>query len=217
IARNGTEVATFGLNNALLNQTAVENLVIQGLAGDDQITGQNGIGQLTSLTEDGGDGDDQLRGGDGADTLLGGKGNDLVDGNSGADTAFLGSGDDTFQWDPGDGSDVVEGQNGNDTMAFNGSNAAEKIDVAPNGQRVRLTRDIASIVMDFDGIEDVAIRTLGSADTVTVEDLTGTAVAGVDVDLNGFGGSDDGAADAVVAQGTDAADHMSLVNANGAE
>ena len=157
-------------------QRAVENLEVRGLAGDDTIAGQNGIGTLTHLTIDGGAGNDTLGGGDGDDLLIGGAGNDLVDGNRGNDTALLGAGDDNFQWDPGDGSDIVEGQGGNDTMQFNGSNAAEKIDLSANGPRLRLTRDVAAITMDIAGIENVNVRTLGSADTVTVNDLSGTDV-----------------------------------------
>src|SRR5262249_50087308 len=96
--------------------------------------------------------------------------------------------------------------------AFNGSNAGEKIEVSANGPRVRLTRDIASIVMDFDGIERVGIRTLGSVDTVTVDDLAGTAVKTVDVDLSGFDGNGDAAADSIVVMGTANADRVRRSN-----
>ncbi len=47
---------------------------MQGLAGDDTITGSNGLAGLTTLTLDGGSGDDVLRGGDGDDVLIGGPG-----------------------------------------------------------------------------------------------------------------------------------------------
>ena len=174
IARNGTAaVAVFTPTAQPVNNTGVEDLVVNGLGGADTITGQNGIGTLTHLTVDGGSGDDTIAGGDGADTLLGGTGDDLVDGNIGADTAQLGSGNDTFQWDPGDGSDTVDGQAGQDALAFNGSNAAENIDVAANGSRVRLTRNVAGITMDLDAIESTTIRALGSADNITVNDLAG--------------------------------------------
>ena len=43
----------------------------------------------------------------------------------------------------------VEGQSGTDALDFNGSNIGEQIDVTANGGRVRLTRNIASITMDF--------------------------------------------------------------------
>ena len=157
---------------------------------------------------DGGSGDDTIAGGDGADTLLGGAGDDFVDGNIGADTAQLGSGNDTFQWDPGDGSDTVEGQAGKDALAFNGSNAAENIDVAANGSRVRLTRNVAGITMDLNDIESTTIRALGSADTITVDDLAGTDLKAADVDLAATDGSGDGAADTVIVNGGDKAERV---------
>ena len=215
IARNGIFVATFAPATALLNQTLVESLVVHGLGGADTLAAQNGIGQLTSLTLDGGADGDDLRGGDGADTLLAGSGDDHVDGNIGADTAQLGTGDDTFQWDPGDGSDVVEGQGGDDTLAFNGSNAGETIELSPNGSRTRLTRNIASITMDFDGIESVRTRLLGSADTFIANDLAGTAVRFVDADLSGFDGAGDGAVDNVIARGTAGPDRFTLSSPGG--
>jgi hypothetical protein len=210
VARNGTAaVAAFVTGGAIVNHTAVESLDVRGLGGDDRILAQNGIGSLTSLTEEGGEGADDLRGGDGADTLLGGNGDDHVDGNIGADNAKLGNGDDHFQWDPGDGSDVVEGQSGADTLDFNGSNIGEQIDVSANAGRVRLNRNIASITMDFDGIEAAKIRALGGSDQVTVGDLSGTALKAANVDLAAFDGTGDGSTDTVVVNGRDTrADHV---------
>ena len=81
--------------------------------------------------------------------------------------------------DPGDGSDVVEGQDGSDTMLFNGANIAERFQLSANGSRLRFTRDIATITMDTDGVETVDLRALAGADTVTVDDLSGTSVTNV--------------------------------------
>ena len=210
IALNGTAVATFTPTGGLQNTTNVENLAVKGLGGDDTIPGQNGIASLTHLTIDGGDGNDTLAGGDGDDTLLGGNGNDTIDGNRGNDVAFGGGGNDTFVWDPGDGSDTLEGQGGTDAMDFNGSNAGEKIDVSANGSRVRLSRDIAAIMMDLNGIEGLNIRALGSADTITINDLTGTGLTKASVDLSGFDGQPDQAADTVIENGTAAADNVAV-------
>ena len=52
------------------------------------------------------------------------------------------------------------------------------------------------------------MRTLGSADTVTVGDLAGTDIAEINVDLGAFDGSGDGAADNVVGQGHRRADDV---------
>ncbi len=209
IARNGTQVAAFTTTGALMDANT-ESLKVLGLGGDDALRGQNGIGALTQLTLDGGAGDDTVAGGDGADLLLGGTGNDLVDGNIGADTARLGTGNDTFQWDPGDGNDTVEGEAGTDQLAFNGSNIGEDIELGANGSRVRLTRNVAAIAMDFAGIEGATVRALGGADNVIVDSLAGTGLKTVDADLSAFDGNGDGAVDSVTVNGTDAADKVAV-------
>jgi Ca2+-binding RTX toxin-like protein len=133
---------------------------------------------------------------------LGGDGNDFVFGDNGNDVAFLGAGDDVFQWDPGDGSDTLEGQDGDDRMLFFGANIAENINVVANGGRVLFTRDIASIAMDLDDVENIEFRALGGADSITVGDLSGTDLARLDLDLRGPNGGGDDAADAVTVNGT---------------
>src|SRR5262249_20226580 len=112
---------------------------------------------------------------------------------------------------------TVEGQGGNDRVAFNGSNASEIMEVRGEGSHVIFTRDIAGVTMDLNGIETLAIRTLGGTDTVFASStLEGTGLKDLDVDPDAFGGGGDGAADTVVAQGTAAADDVDLSNANGA-
>jgi Ca2+-binding RTX toxin-like protein len=178
-----------------------DSIVVDAGGGDDVVAIDDANGTFTDskpTTLSGGAGNDTLLGGAGPERLIGGDGNDFVDGNAGTDSAFLGAGDDTFRWDPGDGSDVIEGQDGNDTMLFNGSNAAEKFSLAAVGPRLRFTRDVGNITMDTDGIEKVQLNALGGADTVTENDLAGTAVADVDADL----GAGDGQADQVIVNGT---------------
>jgi Ca2+-binding RTX toxin-like protein len=204
IARNGTAAATFASPDGVIVNTiaSTEGLIVSGLDGNDTIAGQNGINGITAVTLDGGNGNDTIRGTDAADTLLGGNGDDLVDGNIGADRALLGGGNDTFQWDPGDGSDVVEGQAGDDRLQFNGSNIGERVSVFANGSRILFTRDVAAISMDVNGVEHVGFRALGGSDTITVGDLSGTGVKSVDLDLAGFDGNGDAAADAIFVDGT---------------
>jgi hypothetical protein len=214
IARTGVAAAgVFTPTSQPISDIAVEQLVVKGLGGADTINGQNGIGALTHLTVDGGSGADTVRGSDGADTLIGGSGDDLVDGNIGADSADLGAGNDTFQWDPGDGSDTVEGASGTDGVAFNGSNIGEQIDVTANGSRVRLTRNVASVVMDLDDVESTNIRTLGGVDLVSVNDLTGTDLKAANVDLAAFDGAGDGTSDTVTVNGSDKAEHVRVTRA----
>src|SRR5262249_4785790 len=52
-------------------------------------------------------------------------------------------------------------------------------------------------------------------DTVTVDDLAGTDMKTVDVDLNASGGVGDGAADTVIARGTDGPDAVSVSSPDG--
>src|SRR5439155_10304030 len=128
-------VAVSGLSAlvAIQHQEPTDQLVVNGLAGKDQISAAGLAAQAVALTIDGGAGDDTLAGAKGIETLLGGDGNDTLDGNGGNDLALLGAGDDTFVWDPGDGSDTVEGQAGADTLRFNGANVAEHVDLSANG------------------------------------------------------------------------------------
>jgi len=179
------------------------NLV--GGDGNDTLTGSASDDVL-----DGGAGNDTLIGRGGNDILLGGPGNDTLIGGPGTDQILGGDGDDQIVWNPGDGSDVVEGQAGNDTLVFNGSNADEIVDLSANGPRLRFFRNVANITMDCDGIEQVIFHALAGADTVTVNNLAGTVVTNVVVDLSNSFGTNDGLADTVIVNGTDAADHISV-------
>jgi hypothetical protein len=211
VARNGTDlVAAFADGGGIVNHRAVESLEVRGYDGADAITAGNGIGTLTALTVDGGADADTLRGGDGDDTVLGGDGDDIVAGGRGADTARLGNGDDQFQWNPGDGNDVAEGQSGTDTLGFNGSNIGEQIDVSAQAGRVRLTRNVAAVTLDFAGFEASKVRALGGSDQVTIGDLSGTALKTNDVDLAQSDGAGDASADTVIVNGRDKADHVAV-------
>jgi Ca2+-binding RTX toxin-like protein len=185
----------------------IARITVKARAGDDRVRIDDSNGAFTDTiptTIDGGDGNDTIAGGKGNELLLGGDGNDSIDGNGGNDSALLGTGDDTFVWDPGDGSDTIEGQAGTDTMRFNGANVAEKIDLSANGNRLRFIRDIANITMDTRGVEQVDFNALAGADLVTVNDLSGTNVDDVNVDLAGTlgGATGDGQADQVVVNGS---------------
>jgi Ca2+-binding RTX toxin-like protein len=209
ITANGSRVRFDRVSPApfFLDIGTTENLVVNANGGDDVITAGNGLANLIKLTIDGGAGNDTITGGDGNDTLLGGDGNDVITGGRGNDTALLGAGDDTFVWNPGDGSDTVEGQDGIDTLVFNGANIAETMSISANHGRVSLVRDIANITMDLDNIEQIQLNALGGADKITVNDLTGTDVTQVTVDL----GTNDMAADQVTVNGTNGSDQINVV------
>jgi Ca2+-binding RTX toxin-like protein len=196
------------------SEGANDQLIVDGDAGNDVITAAGLAAGVIGLTIDGGAGNDTITGSQGNDTLIGGDGNDTVIGGRGNDVALLGNGNDTFVWNPGDGSDVVEGQAGTDSLVFNGANVNENIDISANGSRARLFRDVGNVTMDLNGIEHVQLATLGGADTVTVNDLTGTDVKQVAIDLSGTLGSGQGDAqpDTVIVNGTAGDDHISVVS-----
>ena len=150
-----------------------------------------------------------LNGGDGNDVILGSRGDDSVIGGRGNDVAALGDGNDTFTWNPGDGSDTVDGQGGSDTLVFNGANVSENISISANGNQATLFRDVANITMHLTGIETIKLSTLGGADNVTVNDLTGSGVKQVAIDL-GSQGAGDGQPDTVTVNGTAGNDHINV-------
>jgi Ca2+-binding RTX toxin-like protein len=217
ITANGTRVRFDRVGPApfSLDIGTTENLVLNANGGDDTITAGNGLSALIHLTLDGGAGNDTITGGDGNDTLIGGDGNDVITGGRGNDTVSLGTGDDLFVWNPGDGSDVVEGGAGFDTLQFNGSNANENITISANGSRATLFRDVGNVTMDLNGIERIQLVAQGGADTIVVNDLTGTDVKQVAIDLASPPGSGlgDGQADTVILAGAASGDQVLVAGA----
>jgi Ca2+-binding RTX toxin-like protein len=197
---------------------------ISGNAGDDVITGGGGndiidagdgndvitTGEGVDFIQ-GGAGDDRIESGGGHDTIEAGDGNDIVTGGAGEDVASLGNGDDRFIWNPGDGSDTVNGGTGFDTLTFNGANVSETIAITANGPETLLTRDVGAITMHLADVEHIEVSTGGGTDDVTVNDLTGTGVKQVAIDLAAFGtATGDGQADTVTVNGTADDDAITL-------
>jgi Ca2+-binding RTX toxin-like protein len=187
-------INVFGLQasvNIFFQEVANDRLTLNALGGDDVI-------DATSLEADG----IQLtmNGGLGNDVFLGSEGDDFINGGDGDDVALMGAGDDTFVWNPGDDNDILEGQAGFDRMLFNGANAAENIDISANGGRVIFFRNVANVVMDLNDVEGIDFNALGGADRITVNDLSGTDV--VEINLNLTEAANLAGADSVVVQGT---------------
>src|SRR5438876_5184679 len=209
------DVGDDGSADSSFARDRIAKIAVDAGAGDDLVRIDDSNGAFTDTiptTIDGGEGNDTIAGGKGAETLLGGDGTDTIDGNGGNDLALLGAGDDSFVWDPGDGSDTIEGQDGTDTMRFNGANVAEQVDLSANGNRLKFFRIQGNVTMDTAGVERVDFNALGGADLVTVNDLTGTGVSAVTVDLAGTlgGATGDGQPDRVVVNATNGDDSINV-------
>jgi Ca2+-binding RTX toxin-like protein len=209
VATSGNSIVVKGLAAQVTVSGAEslnDSLVVNGGAGNDTIDASRLNAGQVGLTLNGGAGDDRI---------IGSAGNDVVNGGPGSDVALLGAGNDLFIWNPGDGSDIVEGQAGADTLQFNGSNIGENIDISANGSRIRLSRDIGVITMDVNDTETINVRALGGEDTITVNDLTGTDVSNVNIDLGVAGGGADDQADTIVLNATDGDDAITVTSNNG--
>ncbi len=164
--------------------------------------GASGDGETDSVVVDGANGDDTINvGGDASGVAVSGlaslvaiqhqEPNDELDvdglgGNDAISAAALAAQAITLTLDGGTGDDTIAGARG------------------ANGNRLRFTRDVAGITMDTNGVERVDFNALGGADLVTVNDLSGTDVGGVNVDLAGTlgGATGDGQPDRVVVNAT---------------
>jgi Ca2+-binding RTX toxin-like protein len=205
VTGDASSVRVFGLQagvDIFFSEDANDRLVLNGQGSDDVIDASSLEAGALKLT---------MNGGLGNDVFLGSEGNDLINGGDGDDVALMGAGDDVFVWNPGDDDDTLEGQDGFDEMLFNGANVSETINIFANGGRVLFTRDIASVLMDLNDLEKISFNALGGTDNITVQDLSGTDVTEVSLNLGAVGGADDGQPDTVTVQGTNGDDIILVV------
>ena len=194
----GRVLFTRAAGNINMDIGTTENLLINSLGGNDDITlGPGVLNGLILVTVNGGDGDDIIRGGDGPDVLNGDAGNDTITGGAGLDVLNGGDGndtltgnqggaptpgnfeqhnggpgDDTMIWNNGDGSDLQEGGPGNDISIFNGNVAATDVMNALAGTvagRVLFLRAAGNINMDIGTTETLQVNSLGGDDDITVQ------------------------------------------------
>ncbi|MBC7784343.1 MAG: calcium-binding protein, partial [Burkholderiales bacterium] len=202
-------ISVFGLHtavNILFQEQANDRLTLNAQGGDDVVN-------TTLLKADG----IQLtmNGGLGIDVLIGSEGGDLINGGDGNDTILAGAGNDTLVWNPGDDNDTFEGQTGTDTLQFNGANVAENIDISANGGRILFFRNVANVVMDCNDVEIVRYEALGGADVIVVNNLSGTDVTAVNLNLAAVGGAGDGQPDNVIVNGTTGDDVTTVAQSGG--
>jgi Ca2+-binding RTX toxin-like protein len=97
-------------------------------------------------------------------------------------------------------------------MLFNGANVDEQITLSADGERVTFFRNIANVTMDLNEVESIDFNARGGADKVTVNDLSGTDVTEINLNLESTPGSGvgDGQPDNVIVFGTNG-DDIALV------
>ena len=186
-------------------RAADDRLTVFGGDGRDSITATV-LSDVIGLAIDGGAGPDTITGSNAAESLRGGPGTDLVIGRKGDDAIDLGDGDDGVLWNDGDGNDTIEGSTGNDTVSVRGSGVAETVAAAPNGARVRVTRNVGSMALDVDDVERLDVDLLAGADRLNVADLAATDLKAIDADV----GVGDNATDEVTISGTPGADTIKV-------
>jgi Ca2+-binding RTX toxin-like protein len=203
VASVGTQVIVSGLSAqvSVVHADKTDILNIFGNSGNDTIDGSKLAAGKLAL---------QLFGSIGADTLIGGAGgNDYVVGGDGNDLALLGAGNDFFDWNLGDDNDTVEGQAGIDTARVNGDASADVFSLSANGARAALTDNVGNATMDMNDVETVWIRARSGADAITVNNLSGTDVKQVSIDLD----AGDLAFDTVTVNGTNGNDKVNISSA----
>jgi hypothetical protein len=200
---NTNDAVTFSSD---LVATGLLSLTIETGEGDDLINGSSVTAAASAgLTILAGAGNDTVTGGGRADRIDGGPGLDSLVGKAGNDLILGGDNSDTFVWDPGDGSDTFEGGNGIDVMIFNGSAGAEIFTFNAVGTRLEFLRSLGAIDMDLADVEQVDLNAIGGVDSVNINDVFGTAIQAINVNLGA-----DGATDSVSIHGRSVADNLML-------
>jgi Ca2+-binding RTX toxin-like protein len=178
-----------------VNSADVTSIDVSGGPGanDINLAGVNGTDftTLTSVTVDGGDGNDTINGTQLADELEGGNGDDRIIGDNNPagskDESRGESGNDTMVWNPGDGDDINEGGDGSDTVEVNGG-GKEQFEVTP-GRFARVQPDPtfgAPFTVDFSTSETLDLNA-GAADDIV--NMAGGAL-GLAIDVDGGDGND---------------------------
>ncbi|WP_315754110.1 MULTISPECIES: VCBS domain-containing protein [unclassified Bradyrhizobium] len=199
----------------VLGETVGAHSVTDRAAVTDKVVGTDKLGGVTEAH--GSNADDILVGGNGVggDALFGGAGNDIIIGGGGGDRLFGGAGNDTFLYTVGDGSDVIDGgsESGTtfpnyDVLAITGDGNARNFTIGKTstGTEINPTLNDPSasnatdILVRYDGpngatirvdeIERITITGGTASDTVTITDISGTAIAPSTIVFNGGSGND---------------------------
>jgi Ca2+-binding RTX toxin-like protein len=195
------------LGSALLVNVALygggHNDYIQGGPKDDVIYGNGG--------------DDQILGSGGNDTIYGNEGSDMITGGSGLDNLYGHGGPDVFYWTWGDGQDsIINGGSGSDTLVIIADDDGEDIVVSRNASDIVITWTSESPELALTGvsIEGLDINLASGSDTFTLEDILGSGVTRIDLDLGDYE-TNDSVADTVLLKGSSGNDSFVLDSAGG--
>jgi Ca2+-binding RTX toxin-like protein len=185
---------------------------LKGGPGDDKLTvGPNAL----ASTLLGGGGNDTLIGGGGADTLDGGGGpndtdslfagpgsNQVLKGGQGTNQFYAGtgsaqlkggSGSNFFNWRSGDGAVDVVGQGSHNTLTVSAAEPGDSLEADPNGIGifVQVSQGQTTLgVITASDVQFVNMDDAGGNASYTINDLTGTGVQNVNVNLHEVGSPD---------------------------
>ena len=113
----------------------------------------------------------------------------IVIGGRGDDVIVTGGGDDVIVWSAGDGNDEIEGGDGFDEFSVVLSeDAASTVEVTAENGKVYLSID--GNLIEIDGIEDLTFVGGAAGTSITLGDLSGTALAQETITFQGGAGSD---------------------------
>jgi Ca2+-binding RTX toxin-like protein len=228
IGQNGSgdiEVTMFGITQAF---SGVTEVIINSDNGNDFVQVAENVSALVRVNlgdgEDvfigggvggvvvnGQNGNDQLTGGIHAQTLNGGAHDDTITGGLGIDNVTGGSGNDIFVWTVGDGQDVVIDGGSNDVnevdlfrlLGVDGQVLNAVVNAAPTGTGFQLV--VGSETLLVTNVESLGVEAGNAADLITVNDLGGSLLDIINIDLGS-----DGVQDTVTVNGTNSADGFNV-------
>ena len=199
VGGNGTAEFEFG-------RGLFTSIVVNAGGGNDAVvvSEANGVFTTTEATTlNGGSGKDKLTGGTGGEALRGGPGADKVSGKGGPDTFF---------WKASDGNDTINGQGDSDTVSFTGTPTNNSFALRASSGSLRADVGFEAVVAQ--AVEGANVSPLDGLDSVDVNDLTGTGVSAVNIDL-GVTGVADAVADTVTVDATGGSDAVSIAASSG--
>ncbi|WP_105431449.1 DUF5801 repeats-in-toxin domain-containing protein [Neorhizobium sp. T6_25] len=189
ISGNSNLLQVFGNGIPSISGISTSELTIEGKGGNDAINASslNTVAlPPVALTLDGGAGNDTITGSAGADTILGGEGNDTVLYKVGAGADTINGGSETGASNPD--YDVLK-------IAGDAVQRSFNIAKATSGTDIVAGVNATDILVSYTGANGATVRadeierievTLGSAgDSISVGDLSGTAIAPTTVAING--------------------------------